>query len=341
MARRIRADRAAWRFALAVVSGAALAVTGWSLYAVARHYDSPHPVAGLAVAVFDGAAYACLHLASQASAAGRSAFGARLAALGIAALSVYLNRFHAELIDGGRPATVFFSTPTLALLVVSELAWAGPRAKARAELGRTPYALPVFGGWGWLLAPRRAWDMVRTRAADHIERAEPAPRKDRDVSATSALRDHFATMDPAEAIRIGHGSQPELAPGELAALLGTYGVHVDAVQVALVLGGTPPRITVEREPDTVRTGPDSDAETDARIALARADMLSGQRPQTMTEAVRHLVERGITERDIVVPVTCSVLGPDTNPDSVRRTLEREKERADAEPEPRRGEGGYI
>lgn len=270
-------NRNVWFAALAIVSLAALGVTGWSLYAVARHYQSPEVVGGAAVAVFDGAAYACLYLASQASAAGRSALGARLASVGIAGLSVYLNRFHSELIDGGMPATVLFSSPTLALLIVSELSWAGPRAAKRAELGKAPYAMPTFGGWAWLLAPRRAGAMVKARAVDHIERSEPAPRKPKEASATAALRDHFSTMDPAKAIRLGHESQPNLNGPELSALLRGYGVNVDAVQVALVLGGGGPEITVDRD----------DAHRDADDAHHDAPQVGRQLPRgAKTVAIR-------------------------------------------------------
>lgn len=321
------ASTIAWRLALTVVSLAALGVTGWSLYAVARHYAAPEPVGVGAVAVFDGAAYACLHLASQASAAGRSALGARLASLGIASLSVYLNRFHAELIDGGRPATVLFSAPTLALLIVSELSWAGPRAKARAELGRTPYALPVFGGWGWLLAPCRAWSMVRTRAADHIDRAEPAPTKPKDRSATAALRDHFASMDPAAAIRIAHESQPTLAPAELAGLLGTYGVTVDAVQVALVLGGQPPRVTVDR--DDTNDAPDDAPQVGElprgakAVAIREAASLLGQDARAADVAAEVAKRHRLT----------------VDEPYVRTVLSRAKKQT--QPEPEKGTGGYA
>ncbi|BBA99259.1 hypothetical protein RVR_5800 [Actinacidiphila reveromycinica] len=248
---------AGWRLALFVVSVAALATTGWSLYAVARHYQAPQGIAGAAVAVFDGIAYACLHLASDASANGRSAFGPRLTALAMASTSVYLNINHAHLIHGGRPAAVFFAVPTLGLLAVSEMSWAGPRAARRAELGERPYRPPVFGGIAWVLAPMLAGRTVKARAVDHIEHGgRPAPSGAAPRSATEVLRSRFAEMDPGDAVRIAHDAQPGLPPAELAALLVTYGVIVDAVQVALVLSDTQQRITVERGD---APGPEADA----------------------------------------------------------------------------------
>lgn len=323
-------NRNAWRTAVGIVSIAAVATTGWSLYAVARHYDAPELIGYAAVAVFDGAAYACLHLASEASAAGRSAIGPRLSALLMVTVSVYLNVTHANLIGGGLAAAVLFSMPTLALLFVSEGSWAGPRAAKRAELGEQPFRLPAYGGWAWLLAPARAGRGVKARAVDHIEHAGQSTGQapDKTWTATDRLREHFATMDPAEAIRIAHESQPSLPPAELAALLVTYGVIVDAVQVALVLHRPAAEITVERDPDLSGQGPDKEPAEDPRIALARADMLSGQRPETLTDAVRELIKRGITDKAAVVAITRDILGPDTNPDSVRRTLTREIERAE-------------
>lgn len=73
----------------------------------------------------------------------------------------------------------------------------------------------------------------------------PAERP-RSASATDALRAQFADMDPADAIRFAHDARPDAPPAELAHILGTYGVHVDAVAVALVLGQPAPEYEVDR-----------------------------------------------------------------------------------------------
>ncbi|MER5211974.1 hypothetical protein ABT063_15675 [Streptomyces sp. NPDC002838] len=79
-------------------------------------------------------------------------------------------------------------------------------------------------------------------AADRLSAAKP-PRA---ASATEVLRARFADMDPADAIRLAADARPDAPPAELAQLLGTYGVPVDPVAVALVLGQQPPEYTVER-----------------------------------------------------------------------------------------------
>lgn len=68
----------------------------------------------------------------------------------------------------------------------------------------------------------------------------------RAASATEVLRARFSDMDPAAAIRFAADARPDAPPAELAAILGTYDVHVDPVAVALVLGQEPPEYTVER-----------------------------------------------------------------------------------------------
>lgn len=77
---------------------------------------------------------------------------------------------------------------------------------------------------------------------DSLSPAKP-PRRD---TATEALREHFATIDPAEAIRLAHDARPDADAVELAALLSTYGLTVDPVAVAIVLGQQPAEYTVER-----------------------------------------------------------------------------------------------
>ncbi|WP_411140266.1 hypothetical protein [Streptomyces sp. x-80] len=338
-------NRNVWRVALTLVCLSALGSTGWSLAEVAAHYEAPWPVGAAAVVVFDGAAYACLYFANEASAAGRSAAGARLASLCQAAGSVYLNGIHADLIHGGGGAAILFSSPTIALLVVSELSWAGPRAQQRGE---QPFRFPLLGGWAWIIAPRRAGKSVKARAIDYIEQAGQPVRTapERPATAMARLREHFATLDPTDSIRIGHEAQPDLAPGDLAALLRTYGVNVDAVQVALVLLGAPAEIAVDR-PDTKRTAPGdtptSAPSADPRIELTKADMLSGPRPDNITAAVRDLVRRGITDRDPVVSITRDLLGTDINPDTIRRTLAREIDRAGqaTNVDVGKGGGGYA
>lgn len=244
-------SRIGWHIAMLIIRPAAAGMAGWSLYAVARHYGVPELLAIGASLVFDGIALACLYQASEAVRAGRSAAAPILATLALAGTSVYLNVVHADLINGGTPAAMLFATPTVGLLVSSGLAWSSTRAAARAARGEAPMRLPAYGLWGWTLANEEARKAVKARAVAHVTSSRPptAAQVPRDRSARTALREHLATMDPAEAIEITAASQPSLAPAEVAELLATYGITVDALQVALVLGRTAaPSVRLDRMP---------------------------------------------------------------------------------------------
>lgn len=84
------------------------------------------------------------------------------------------------------------------------------------------------------------------RAPAQLPAAEP-PTRARTASATEVLRERFAAMDPADAIRLAADARPDAAPAELATVLGDYGVHVDPVAVALELGKQPTEYEVQRD----------------------------------------------------------------------------------------------
>ncbi|MFJ1581763.1 hypothetical protein ACIOC1_00300 [Streptomyces sp. NPDC088197] len=256
--------------ARAVIYLAAASMASWSLYVVAHDmYGVPRPLAVIVAAVFDGAALACLNLASDAVDESRSAAGPRTATLALATVSIYLNVSHARYIGGGFGAALLFASPTVALLLISDLSWAATRARVRAARGERPMTLPVFGTWGWLLAHRQAWQATVDKAAAHVTGQtstpkEPGPGR----TATAALREHFAALDPADAVRIAHDAQPALPPAELASLLVTYGVTVDAVQVALVLHQRRPVVEIDRDTD--------DADPDAPQVGGRPELTKAE-----------------------------------------------------------------
>lgn len=76
--------------------------------------------------------------------------------------------------------------------------------------------------------------------------APPVAPALRSASATDAVRAYFADMDPVEAIRVAAAARPDSDVVDLAAILGTYGVPVDPVAVAMVLAHKPAEYTVER-----------------------------------------------------------------------------------------------
>jgi hypothetical protein len=248
------------RVALATVRTSAACMAGWSLYVVARHYGVPGGLALSAGLVFDGVAYLALRMATDAMRAGRSAAAPIAATLAMAGVSVYLNLVHARFTGGGRPAEVLYASPAVALLLVSVLSWGAERAAARAARGETPMRLPAFGILGWTLAREKAMAALKTQAAEHVtSSASPAHQaaSPRQRTAHAVLSEKFAAMDPADAIEIAASSHPQLGAADLAQLLAAYGVTVDALEVALVLGqAAAPSVTLNRMPSPgPATGP--------------------------------------------------------------------------------------
>lgn len=234
-------NRLGWRIGIAIVAPAAAGMVAWSLYVVAHDmYGVPRLLAGLVAACFDGAALICLHLASEAVRENRSALGPRLATLGLAAISMYLNRLHALHIDGGLGAMLLFAAPTGALLLIADLSWAATRARHRIARGERPMRFPVFGWLGWLLAGDQAWEATKQRAVEHVTgtatevESAPAAREPREL-----LASELAHMTPSKAIRIMHEARPELTLVQLAEALRQHGQDVTELDLAIVLDRAP------------------------------------------------------------------------------------------------------
>lgn len=121
-------------------------------------------------------------------------------------------------------------------------------------------------------------------------------------SATDVLRARFADMDPADAIRLAADARPDAPPAELAHMLGTYGVAVDTVAVALVLGQQPPEYSVDR--------PDAPAHQQVSGPVGELE------PVTLEAAV---IE------------AASVLGPDAKPRDIVEHVERHRRLVVTEP----------
>jgi hypothetical protein len=318
-------NRIVWWASLALIGGAAASIAAWSLYVVAHDiYGVPAQLAVLTAAVFDGAAIACLYLANEAAKEVRSALGPHLATIGLIGVSIYLNRLHAEHINGGIGATLLFAAPAVALLLVTSLAWSGVRARRRTDRGERPVSLPHYGLWGWLLAHEQAWNATKARAVHQVTtgadpiRTESAPVR----SASAALRDHFKGMNPEDAIQFAHSAKPGTSPAELAAELTSYGVHVSAVQVALVLGYEPPRVRIERPhrsaPDPHRPLDEGDDEP-----LTGPDPIrigSAPRPTNVLEAVKLLASQGIVDEVQVTAEATRLLGREVKQETVRKYL---------------------
>lgn len=247
-----------WTAAMTLVRLAAACMAGWSLYVVARHYDVPALLAVAAGLVFDGVAYMCLRMASDAVRAARSAAGPVLATLGMAAVSIYLNLVHARFTGGGRPAEVLYASPAVGLLIVSALSWGAERATARAERGETPMRMPAYGALGWALAGERAITDLRERAVAHVtsgaSEVHPPASALQARTAEDVITAEFAEIGPAAAVQRVAAANPGADDAEIAQILATYQVTVTPGQVALLLErAAVPTVRLDRIPQPPAT----------------------------------------------------------------------------------------
>lgn len=131
-----------------------------------------------------------------------------------------------------------------------------PDEKFREEALRESWAIAKKVGVGDAQLGAALVDVQRVRITEGADTAlggmygaVPAiapPSRPRPASATEVLRERFSTMHPADAIRLAADARPDAPPAELAHVLGGYGVNVDPVAVALVLGHRPDEYEVHR-----------------------------------------------------------------------------------------------
>jgi hypothetical protein len=348
-----------WNTAMTLVRTAAACMAGWSLYVVARHYDVPRPLALTAGLVFDGVAYMCLRMASEAVRAARSAAGPILATLGMAGVSIYLNLVHARFTGGGRPAEVLYASPAVGLLIVSALAWASERASARAERGETPMRLPAYGLLGWALARAKAYETLKEKAAAHVTGgaspthppASQVERKDH----RALLRKKFSEMDPAEAVQIAAASHPDKNHDDLVEMLATYGITVSTLDVALILGeAAVPTVTLDRVPQPAAAAKPAISAQMRPNAAANAPQVGGlSKSKAITTMAQHL--GGLDTPAGVIAGALAKQGLATDTAYVRHCLSvarraekkaaeeeaKQVEQRRAEQERRHGNGGYA
>ncbi|MFG3048118.1 conjugal transfer protein [Streptomyces sp. NPDC048241] len=216
------------------------------------------------------------------------------------------------------------------------------------------------GKWKKQLAVRRYWrlaqyvgvgdaelgsgliDVQRTRVREGADAAlasmygastpaalEAPAERPRPASATERLRNTFADMDTADAIRFAADARPDAHPAELAAILGTYGVNVDPVAVALVLGEQPAEYDVHRADAPTHQQVSAPAAALEPVTLEGAilEAASALGPDAKAKAVVEHVER---HRRLIV----------TEP-YVRTALSRAAKKASPTRPPQQMEGGYA
>jgi hypothetical protein len=158
---------------------------------------------------------------------------------------------------------------------------------------------------------------------------EPPHAQRRPSSATEVLRARFAEMDPADAIRLAADARPDAAPGELADVLGAYGVSVDPVAVALVLGQQPPTYEVHR-PDAPAHQQVSDPITALEPLTVEAAVVEAASTLGPDAKAKEIVAHVARHRRLVV-----------GEPYVRTALSRAAKKADSTSPAKPMEGGYA
>ncbi|MFE9432174.1 hypothetical protein [Streptomyces sp. NPDC006640] len=147
----------------------------------------------------------------------------------------------------------------------------------------------------------------------------------RPVSATEALRARFAEMDPADAVRLAADARPDADVVELSSILGTYGVTIDPVGVALVLGHKPPEYEAHR-PDAPDAPQVRELEPlDVAGAVAEAASVLGE-----SASPRDIAAHIAKHRRLVV-----------GEPYIRTALSRAAKKTPPAPQPEPMEGGYA
>ncbi|MGV2914471.1 conjugal transfer protein [Streptomyces alfalfae] len=153
----------------------------------------------------------------------------------------------------------------------------------------------------------------------------PPAKPSSTASITGKLRDRLAAMDPTDAIRLAHDARPDADVTELAHLLGVYGVPVDPVAVAMVLGRQPDEYEVHR-PDAGAHQQVSTLEpVNLQGAVIEAASILG--PDAKAKQIAEHLER--TRRLLV------------DEPYIRAALSRAAKKPQSEPEAKPMEGGYA
>ncbi|MGP4084159.1 hypothetical protein [Streptomyces sp. KR55] len=177
-----------------------------------------------------------------------------------------------------------------------------PDEKQRATALRKSWDLAKHVGVGDQILGADLVEVQRVRLRDGADAAlagmyggatpaavEPPTARPRQTTATEVLRERFAEMDPADAIRLAADARPDAPPAELAAMLVGYGVVVDAVAVALVLGHKPAEYEVHR-PDAA-DAPQVNALPAVNLQGAIEEAASILGPDAKAKAIAEHLER--------------------------------------------------
>jgi hypothetical protein len=141
-----------------VVLGTALALSWWSLDALALHFGVPSVLAAMVSATFDGAALVAADLALRRAAVADSAAAVKLLMFVAVGLSAWLNWNHGALLGYPIVGRVLFAAPSVLSGWLFELQLRSLRSARVRQLGRKAQPLPELGVIVWVFHP---WAALR------------------------------------------------------------------------------------------------------------------------------------------------------------------------------------
>jgi hypothetical protein len=141
-----------------VVLGTALALSWWSLDALALHFGVPSVLAAMVSATFDGAALVAADLALRRAAVADSTAAVKLLMFVAVGLSAWLNWNHGALLGYPIVGRVLFAAPSVLSGWLFELQLRSLRSARVRELGRKAQPLPELGVIVWVFHP---WAALR------------------------------------------------------------------------------------------------------------------------------------------------------------------------------------
>ena len=156
------------RWAWLVVLGTALALSWWSLDALALRFGVPDVLAAMVSATFDGVALVAADLALRRAVMADSALSVKLLMLVAVGLSAWLNYEHGALLGYPPAGRVLFAAPSVLSGWLFELQLRSLRRVRLHELRRTAKPLPQFGLVVWVFHPWAALRHVSRIAASRL-----------------------------------------------------------------------------------------------------------------------------------------------------------------------------
>lgn len=157
------------RWAWLVVLGTALALSWWSLDALARRYGTPPVLAGMVSTTFDGAALVAAELAIRRAQAADSAGAVKLLMLAAVSLSAWLNYEHGALLHYPFPVRMLFAAPPVIAGSLFELQLRSVHRSRLRELGQVAEPLPRLGFMVWALHPLAALKRVHAITGSRLQ----------------------------------------------------------------------------------------------------------------------------------------------------------------------------